>query len=359
MSDEKKPGVEPADDQVTDEHATDEHGADKTTAISEAAFPAEPSTDELTVQRGTPVPTAPTLADVPTNPHTKVLPGDDFESFGAPALAGLALGSDPVAAGQPSGVVRTVPRPKRTWRTAALVTAAVLLLAVIAGVGTELYIRHKVTSCLETAFSNLTGTSTSVSIPRGPMLAAWFSGDVAWVQVDTNDSADSTAMRLHARANEVARDGRTAQSLGGTAYVPYSRVQELADQGGANGAATIDRITGSAGEGTVTVDSTYRVVFVSVPATVVMKPATVDGKVEFPVQEAKTFGIGLPADFAQQIVDQVTEGMFGPLFAQIKVDTLKVTDLGIEFAFSGQNVNLQAASTGTQNLSGTATGSCA
>lgn len=233
-----------------------------------------------------------------------------------------------------------------------------LLLAVIAGVGTELYIRHKVTSCLETAFSNLTGTSTSVSVPRGPMLAAWFTGAVAWVQVDTNDSAGSTAMRLHARANEVARDARSVQSLGGTAYVPYSRVQELADQGSVNGGPTIDRISGSADDGTVTVDSTYRVVFVSVPASVVMKPTTVDGRVEFPVQEAKTFGIGLPADFAQQIVDQVTDGMFGPLFEQITVDSLKVTDAGIEFAFSGENVNLQAASNGTQDLSGTSTGAC-
>lgn len=330
---------------------------------SDSAEPGDPTTDELIAQRGFPPPGAPARrgpGEPPTHPFTKELPPDAFapidDPMAAPPLAGAPLAADQAAGDH--GVVRTKPSPKRKWRTAALITAAVVLLGVIAGVGTELYIRHKVTSCLETSFTNLTGTSTSVSIPRGLMLAAWFRGDVAWVQVDTNDSANSTAMRLHARANEVSRDGRSVQSLNGTAFVPYSRVQELADEGASNGEATIEKITGNAAEGTVSVDSTYRVVFVSVPATVVMKPTATGGKVDFAVQKANTFGIGLPNDFAQNIVDQVTDSMFGPLFQQIQVDSLKVTDQGIDFAFSGRDVNLQAASTGAPVSENSSPASC-
>ncbi|GAC56929.1 hypothetical protein GOHSU_14_00960 [Gordonia hirsuta DSM 44140 = NBRC 16056] len=307
----------------------------------------EPTTDELRAQPGPPP------GDPVTGPMTKRLPGTGFTRIDdqVPVIAD----DQPPVPDPADQVVRSRPQRKKMWRTAALITTAVVLLGVIAGVGTELYLRHRVTSCLESAFTNLTGTSTTVSVPRGLMLGAWFSGHVDWVQVDTNDASSGSAMRLHARADEVARDGRSAQSLRGTTYIPYSRVQELADQGNAASggaeAAQIQSITGNGDAGTITIDSSYRMLFLSVPATVVLKPVTTDnGNVDFRVEEAKTFGIGLPNNFAQQIVDQVAEGMFGPLFTQIKVKNLKVTDQGVEFSFAGDDVNLQAASVGGGNL---------
>ncbi|MFZ2511958.1 MAG: hypothetical protein WAW85_12835, partial [Gordonia sp. (in: high G+C Gram-positive bacteria)] len=146
MSDEKKPDVEPVEDSGTTPVAPEATATPEATVISSSALAdsstvlaesaavspgstaaagsataaahadddaptaravfAEPTTDELNVQHGTPVPTAPISGDAPTNPHTKVLPGDVFEPFSEPALAGVALGADPAAApaSLPSGV---------------------------------------------------------------------------------------------------------------------------------------------------------------------------------------------------------------------------------------------------------------
>lgn len=305
-------------------------------AVPEAPGPAAASDSEPTTDSLPEMPAA--GGDGPqTVPVTRQMPADD--GF---APVDPLPGEAPPPSGQ-NPVVRSSPRRRGTWRTVALISAAVVLLVVIAGVGTELYLRNRVTSCLESAFGDLTGTSTSVSVPRGPMLGAWITGEVAWVQVDTNDSASSSAMRLHARADEVSRDGRSVQSLRGTAYVPYDRVKELADQEGNDG-AQIESITGNGADGTLTVESSYRVAFLSVPATVVVSPTVEDGRVVFRVDEAKAFGIGLPNDFAQQLVDQVAEAMLGPMFSEISVDSLEVSDQGIDFSFAGQDVNLQAAS---------------
>lgn len=285
---------------------------------------------------GQPAPDRPSTR--PVTAQQPIGTGADTGDF-APMPASPPTGETPV-------VRRSSPKGRRPWRTAALITAAVLLLVVIAGAGTELYLRNRVTNCMESAFGNLTGTSTTVSVPRGPMIFAWLGGDLDWVQVDTNDSANGSAMRLHARADEVASDGRTAKSLRGSAFVPFERVKELADQQ-PGGEAQIESVTGSGADGTLTVEANYPVTFLSVPATVAVKPTLTGGKVTFQVTEAKAFGIGLPNDFAQGIVDQIAEAMLGPLFNEIAVDDLKVTDQGIEFTFAGDDVNLQAASQGS------------
>lgn len=293
----------------------------------------------------------------PVRPATQVFSDDDFRALDAAAESQAYSAEPPVVRTSPSGS-----RKRRGWRTAALITTAVLLLTVIVGVGTELYVRHKVTSCLQNAFTDLTGTSTSVSVPRGPLLLSWVNGNIEWVQVDTNDSPTGGAMRLHARASDISRDGRTVQKLEGKAFVPFERIRELTTQQGGDAPAVIESITGNGKSGTLTIESNYPVVFLSVPATVVLEPMVVGGKIEFQVKEAKAFGIGLPSDFAQQLVDQVSGSMLGPLFEEIQVRDLKTTDTGVEFSFSGDDVNMQAATVPTAAPSGTqapAPSSCA
>ncbi len=319
----------------------------------EPAVPVDPVTDELPAQPADQAgartdPLAVPVVDsggAAEKPTTKPV----TQAFGGEAYSAVEV--EPVPPAGESPVVTSSPKARRTWRTVGLVTAAVLLLAVIGGVGTELYLRNKVTGCLEGAFSDLTGTSTTVSVPRGPLLLAWMQGNVDWVQVDTDDSGSGTEMRLHARATDVSRDGRTVQRLQGEAYVPYERVVELtkADTGGE---ITVDSIKGDGDTGTITIDSRYRLAFLAIPATVVLKPVLNGGRVDFEVQDAKAFGIGLPNDFAQELVDQVATAMLGPLFDEIEVEDLKATDKGIEFHFAGDDVNMQAASAGTTSTSG-------
>lgn len=251
----------------------------------------------------------------------------------------------------PSGPVMSSPmkssggRKRGRGRTIGLVLAAVVLLVVIAGVGSELYIRNKVTSCLQTSFDNLTGAQTDVSVSRRPMLLSMMDGDVPWVQVDTS-SGDNDTMRLHARAEGISTDGGTVQSLQGNGFLPYERIKTLTSSGEQNGQQTgsaIQEITADPSAGTLKISTTFNVAIIPVPATVTLKPIVKDGAVTFEVKEATALVFGLPNDFAQPIVDQVTTAMFGPLFKQIQVSKLDVGKDGVDFAFAGNDVNLKSA----------------
>ena len=296
----------------------------------------------------TPLPPTDQVPPAPqTRHHTRQFSAEDRAAQQEPSEFLPIPPATGQTAAQPAVKKTSKFRSGGTGRTVALVSVATLLLVLIGGVGTELYLRHRVTTCLENAFGGLTGVDTDVSMPRKLMLQNWMSGDVPWVQVDTNDSGQAAHMRLHTRAENVSTDGKSVQRLSGEAFVPYDHIQTLAAQN--QDGPTVDKVTGNAGEGTLTIDSDYTVLIVDVPATVEVKPVLKNGKVTFDVVKASAVGISLPNDFAQGIVDQVSEGMLGPLFEEIQVDSMKVTDQGIQFTFQGDDVNLQAAAqlTGT------------
>ncbi|MFT4087328.1 MAG: LmeA family phospholipid-binding protein [Gordonia sp. (in: high G+C Gram-positive bacteria)] len=283
-------------------------------------------------------------------PSTRQLPAEDGPTsmhsspsvpmHSSPSAPRHSSPEVPVASSPEVPVVKSAPSRRGKWRTVGLISAAVVLLLVIGSVGSELYIRHRVSSCIQTAFTNLTGTPTDVSISRRPMLFAWFGGDVPWVQVDTVDGDKANTTTLHVRAENVSSDGTTVKSLRGHAFVSYDRVSELASES-KDANPKVESITGDAGSGTIEIKSTFTLSILSVPAEVTVKPVLKDGQVEFEVQKASALVFGLPNDFAQNIVDQVSDGMMGPMFKQIKVENLKVTNKGMDFAFEGENVNLR------------------
>lgn len=284
-------------------------------------------------------------------PPTKQM--DALDSGAFTPVAAAPPPPPPPSSGAP---VMSSPSAKRgRGRTIGLIVAAVVLLVVIAGVGSELYVRHKVTSCLQTSFENLTGTGTDVSVSRRPMLMSVVDGDVPWVQVDTTGGGDST-MQLHARAEGISTDGGTVQSLQGNGFLPYERIQTMSQEG-QNGSPTIESISADPSAGTIKISTTVNITIIPIPATVTLKPVVKDGAVSFEVKDATALMFGLPSDFAQPIVDQVTAAMFGPLFKQIHVTKLDVGKSGIDFAFAGDDVNLKSAAESTNASSGS--GGCA
>ncbi|MEO9326618.1 LmeA family phospholipid-binding protein [Gordonia aurantiaca] len=269
------------------------------------------------------------------------------------------LGPDPTGSGQ---VMYSPAGRRSTGKIVALSLVAVLLVGVIAAVGGELYLRNKVTDCLEKSFSGLTGVPTSVSLSRKPIILQG-TGDIPFVQVDTKDDSSPDAVRLHMRADGISGDDTTTdiRSLQGQGFVPYERIVELskenapaAGQGTGNGAAqvgTVEEITGNATDGTFDVQASFPVMFFAVPVSATIKPVVNDGRVDFEVVKASALVFGIPPDFAQQIVDQVTESALGPFFDEVQVDQLKVTDTGLEFAISGSDVQLTSEMTGNQQSS--------
>ncbi|WP_435082492.1 hypothetical protein [Gordonia hongkongensis] len=290
-------------------------------------------------------------------PTSQFPPGED------PYGPGTASGPIAPETGGPTGggPVMTSPRKKRsTGKIVAFSLVGVLLLVVIGAVGSELYLRNKVTNCLEESFGGLTGVPTEVSLSRKPIILQG-SGDIPFVQVDTDDSAGG--VRLHMRADGISgtENSTDIKSLNGTGFIPYERIVELSKEqatGGGQGTGTptggvgaVEQITGNAADGTFEVQAAFPVMVFQVPVSATIKPVLNDGRVDFEVVKASALVFGIPPDFAQQIVDQVTTSSLGPFFDEVQVDSLEVTDSGLEFAISGSDVQLTSEMTGTSSQS--------
>jgi hypothetical protein len=301
------------------------------------------------------------------------VPPDGFAPYGGPDQPPLPPGVPPTGPGGGDGGV-TPQRPKRRrGLIVGMVALSLVLLLVILGVGSELYLRDKSKDCLEQSFGELTGAPTSVSFSKKPMVMQWLSDEIPYVQVDTSDEGDS-AMKLHARADGI-RSGDSEATIGelrGDGYVPFSRIMELSQQsqdsptqpttpdpgaesglGGLlasmGGGLQVDKVTGNAAAGTITIGGNFQLLMFSLPAEAELKPITKDGKLTFEVVDASAASFGIPTSWAQMLVDQVSAGLFPPMFDDVSFDQLRVTDRGVEFAFSGTDVALPQSSGDSSN----------
>lgn len=304
------------------------------------------------------------------------VPPDGFAPYaGGPPPAGPpppgGVPNDP--GGDGGGVAPKRPK-RRTGLIVGVVSLGLVLLLVIAGVGSELYLRNKAKDCLEQSFGDLTGTSTSVSLSKSPMLFQWASGKIPYVQVDTSDEGDS-AMKLHARGDDIASedDTTTIGALKGDGYVPFGRIMELSQQGqeGGNtqpttpapdeggglggllgsmgGGMTVESVTGNAAAGTVSIKGNFQLLMFPIPAEAELKPVVKDGKLTFEVVNASAATLGIPNTWAQALVDQVSAGMFPPLFNEVNFDKLSVSDKGVEFGVSGNDIAMTQENVGSSN----------
>jgi len=251
-------------------------------------------------------------------------------------------------------------------------TLVVLLVLVIAGVGSELYLRNATKDCLQKSFSAVTGSSTSVSLSKQPMLLQYLTKKVPYVQVDSTGD-DSQAIELHGRADDITArsDGSTLGSLSATGTVPFSRIVALSQQGAQSGQSgpdassgessglgglfggfTLSNVTGNQATGTMTIDATVTVAIFPIPVSTEIKPVISGGKLEFQVVKASALVFGVPSGFAQTIVDGVSKSLFPPLFSDLQFEKLSVTSQGVDFAVRGSDVALNQESLG----GGTTTG---
>jgi hypothetical protein len=302
-------------------------------------------------------------------------------SYGRQDTAQLELppdGFEPYTAGPPPDPARgpiTPERPKRrTGVIAGFLALSLVLVLVIAGLGSELYIRNKAQDCLEESFGDLTGASTSVTLSKKPMLLQWASGTVPYVQVDTSNEGES-AMRLHARADDI-KNGDNETTIGelrGAGYVPFARIMELSQTpqgeatepsdpssggglagllGAMGGGMTVESVTGDADAGTITIKGNFQLLMLPIPAEAELKPVTENGKLTFEVVEASAATLGIPNSWAQALVDQISAGLFPPLFDDLTFEQLTVSDKGVEFAVSGNDLALNEQTVGPTSESG-------
>ena len=256
----------------------------------------------------------------------------------------------------------------------------VVLVLVIAGVGSELYLRNATKDCLQKSFSDLTGSSASVSLSKEPMLWQFATSKVPYVQIDTGGD-NGQAIELHGRADDITgrSDGSTLGSLNATGNVPFTRIVALSKQGAQNsqdqsggdstsgdssglsglfGGFTLTNVTGDQSTGTMTIDATVTVAIFPIPVSTEIKPVVSDGKLEFQVVKASALVFGVPSGFAQTIVDGVSKSLFPPLFDELDFQKLSVTSQGIDFAVRGSDVALDADSLGATGNNASSQGTC-
>ncbi|MGU3292913.1 LmeA family phospholipid-binding protein [Williamsia sp. M5A3_1d] len=266
----------------------------------------------------------------------------------------------------------TPTRPRR--RTGVIVTISalvVVLVLVIAGVGSELYLRNATKDCLEKSFSDVTGSSASVSLSKKPMLLQYATKKVPYVQIDA-DGENGKAIELHGRADDITArsDGSTLGSLSANGSVPFSRIVELSKQSAQNsadqntggtdaaqndqsglaglfGGFTLNSVTGNTSTGTMSLDATVTVAIFPIPVSVELKPTVTGGKIEFQVVKASALVFGVPSGFAQTLVDGVSKSLFPPLFDQLDFQQLSVTSTGVDFRVTGTDVPLNPDTLGS------------
>ncbi|MFW0789208.1 DUF2993 domain-containing protein [Gordonia sp. CPCC 205333] len=301
-------------------------------------------------------PSARAYSQVPEGADDDFVPVGSTASFGSPSEA---FGTPQPSGQSESPQVSNYPPAKRhLGKIIALVSVGVVLLLVIAFAGGELYFRHKVKDCLSQGVSEFTGSEADVSLSGKPVLLQWMSGDIPFVQIDTKDAADAST-KLHMRLDNLSQDGDTSKvgSIAGNGSLSFARVMELSKTGGfgttpssttpgetgglSSSDTQITKVEGNAADGTIKIDSTYTLAFIPIPVSVTMKPEIADGKISFKVTNATAAIFGIPSDFAQGIVDQVSKSMFDSMFDTVKFTSLKVTDTGIDFVVAGDNVSLK------------------
>ena len=333
-------------------------------------------------------PSDPSHPDDPSAPNTERIPQPQQSPQAWSQTRPFDTSSYPYSEPQPVGgqdAGTGDARPRRPRRRVAMIvgitTLVVLLVVVIAGVGSELYLRSATKDCLQKSFSSLTGSSTSVSLSKQPMLFQYATKKVPYVQVDSSGD-NGQAIELHGRADDITgrADGSTLGSLAATGTVPFSRIVALSKQGAASGQSgqssgdstsgdssglgglfggfTLSNVTGNPSTGTMTIDATVTVAIIPVPVSTEIKPVVTNGKLEFQVVKASAFVFGVPSGFAQTIVDGVSKSLFPPLFDELQFQKLSVTSQGVDFAVRGSNVALDQDSLGATGNTGSQQSTC-
>lgn len=294
----------------------------------------------------------PSSTDRTTRAYSQVPhPGDDdgFRPVGSTATfdsPSEAFGSTPPPSSQFDAappVVPSSPRKAGTGKIIALVSVSLVLVLVIAFASFELYTRNKIKDCIGAGVSSFTGTPVDVSLSSKPIALQWLSGDIPYVQVDTEDSTPN-ATKLHMRLDNLTQDGGVSKvgAINGTGFLSYDRIlQMMKSSASSTSGSEITRIAGNSANGTVNVDATFTVAIFPIPVSVTMTPTVSNGKVSLKVGSATAAVFGIPADFAQGIVDQMTQSVFDTAFAGIEFSSVKVTDTGIDFGVASDNVVLK------------------
>ncbi|MEV0298004.1 DUF2993 domain-containing protein [Nocardia sp. NPDC050710] len=222
---------------------------------------------------------------------------------------------------------------RRTLMIALAVVTALLATLVIGG---EAYARHQMASCISKQFEQEMGSKIDVGFGAKPLLVTWIDGKLSTVTVDSEGDkfGPAVGMVVHAEFNdlEVVDNGRGGGTVGSSsADVTWSN-QGIRDTLG----GLVTGVSSSSSSGMLTLDVLGGL------AQLQVQPIVKNGAVEVETKSAQVFGVGLPTDLVQGIVDIFSQSLQSyPL--GLKPTDIKVTDNGIDVKLAGGHTELAAA----------------
>jgi hypothetical protein len=226
-----------------------------------------------------------------------------------------------------------------------LALSAVLVLALVALFGGQLYATHRAKSLVADAVQCEAEDTATVSFASDPpVLAQYFRGDYPHISVQTagNQIRKAKGMQLDLdirdiRLHKSADSKGTIGSLDGTITWPADGIKEsIQDVVPVIGSIVTGKVTTDPDAGTVELKGLLN------RATV--KPQIVDNGLKLQVVELEALGHDLDTDTVQRNLDDLTAKVTGDLPLGIHIDSSQVTDSGVVVKFSTRNATIPASS---------------
>lgn len=226
-----------------------------------------------------------------------------------------------------------------------LALSAVLVLALVALFGGQLYATHRAKSLVADAVQCEAEDTATVSFASDPpVLAQYFRGDYPHISVQTagNQIRKAKGMQLDLdirdiRLHKSADSKGTIGSLDGTITWPADGIkQSIQDVVPVIGSIVTGKVTTDPDAGTVELKGLLN------RATV--KPQIVDNGLKLQVVELEALGHDLDTDTVQRNLDDLTAKVTGDLPLGIHIDSSQVTDSGVVVKFSTRNAAIPASS---------------
>lgn len=226
-----------------------------------------------------------------------------------------------------------------------LALSAVLVLALVALFGGQLYATHRAKSLVADAVQCEAEDTATVSFASDPLvLAQYFRGDYPHISVQTagNQIRKAKGMQLDLdirdiRLHKSADSKGTIGSLDGTITWPADGIKEsIQDVVPVIGSIVTGKVTTDPDAGTVELKGLLN------RATV--KPQIVDNGLKLQVVELEALGHDLDTDTVQRNLDDLTAKVTGDLPLGIHIDSSQVTDSGVVVKFSTRNAAIPASS---------------
>ncbi|MGO4441934.1 DUF2993 domain-containing protein [Mycobacterium sp. 2YAF39] len=225
-----------------------------------------------------------------------------------------------------------------------IVLVLVIVIAVLAAalIGIELYARNEGETRVAAAVECLVEDKADVSFGfMPPFLMQHFSRHYTSIHVETagNQIRDLSGMKADVTIEDVNLNADAGSGSGGTIGSLVANIDWTA-AGMSQSIQNAIPLVGSLISGVTTNPSDGTVELEAALGNIITKPQVKDGALTLEVTELTGLGFTLPRETIQPALDSLTSQLTNELPMNIKADSVKVTDNGVETRFSTKNATI-------------------